>query len=98
MPWSTSRPKGKRSAARYHTPEHRAAVREHHAELRALGSGTCAEPVCLAPSRVIAPGMALDLCHDRMTGAVLGLGHSKCNRSEASRYARAKQDATRIVW
>jgi hypothetical protein len=98
LPWSASRPKGTATDAKYRTPEHRAAVKKHKAELRAAGVGVCAEVVCLMRSRLITPGMALDLCHDRTTGAVLGLGHSKCNRTEASRHARALQDASRLRW
>lgn len=89
MPWSNSRPG---SHARYQTPEHRAEVKRHQAALAAAGSGRCAEVVCKKRSRLILPGMDLHLCHDRRTGAVLGLGHAQCNRSEAGRYARGKQD------
>ena len=95
MPWSRSRPG---SHPRYRTKQHRDAVLAAHAALRSAGSGLCAEIICLMPSRFITPGMDLHLCHDRRTGQVLGLGHARCNRSEASRYARAQQTASRLRW
>lgn len=88
MPWDASRPG---SHPRYNTPQHRAAVKAAHADLALRGSGACAEIVCLMPTRLIRPGMDLHLCHDRRTGAVLGLGHARCNRAEAARYARSLQ-------
>lgn len=97
MSWSSSRPNGGSTAAKYRTAQHRRDRADHIARLRAVGHGLCAEPVCLMRSRTIVPGMKLDLCHDRPTGAVLGLGHARCNRSEASRYARAKQNASRLA-
>lgn len=71
--------------------------------LREQGEGRCAELICLARSRRITASMGRDLhlCHDRATGRVLGLGHARCNLTEAARYARAKQDddaATRLDW
>lgn len=96
MPWSQSRPNGGKVNPKYRTPEHRREVAEHRAALARAGSGVCAEIVCLKRSRLILPGMALDLCHERATGRTLGLGHRQCNRSEASKYARRQQDATRL--
>jgi hypothetical protein len=73
------------------------------AALRRAGAGLCAEPICVMPSRVITPDMDLHLCHDRRTGTVLGLGHARCNITEAARYAnhRRRQRAartSRLTW
>jgi hypothetical protein len=91
MPWSTSRP---RSAS--YGSEHAKVRARQMARLRADGQGRCAEIVCKYRSRLITPDMDLDLCHKRSTGEVLGLGHRGCNRSEAARWARAKQDMIRV--
>lgn len=99
MPWSTrTRPNRTRTDAKYRTKEHRDAAAAHRRQLEADGSGTCAEIVCVKRTRLLLPGMDVHLCHDRRTGAVLGLGHAACNRSEAARYARAIQDASRLRW
>lgn len=91
MAWSKSRPKGNGTDAIYQAPAYRAACKRARDQLDRDGSGTCAEKVCKYPSRLIVPGMKLDMCHDRPTGALLGLGHRACNQSEAARYARSKQ-------
>jgi hypothetical protein len=89
--WATRRPGGSKTAAKYRTREHVRTRAAHMAALRQAGTGRCAEIRCLYGSRLITPDMDLHLCHDRRTGAVLGLGHAACNRSEAARYARAQQ-------
>lgn len=98
MAWSKSRPRGGQVNPKYRTKEHRDAVAAHRAALERAGSGLCAEIVCRYPSRLITPDMQLHLCHDRRTGAVLGLGHAKCNTSEAARHARARQNVTSLRW
>lgn len=98
MPWSRSRPPGSRTQVKYTSPEHRQAVAAARAQLAAAGSGLCAEQVCVRPSRLIAPGMDLHLCHERSTGQVLGLGHAECNLSEAGRYGREQQQRNRTSY
>jgi hypothetical protein len=98
MPWSNARPNGGKTAAKYRSKEHTQARAQHMAALKRAGSGLCAEVRCLYRSRLITPDMDLHLCHDRATGRVLGLGHRRCNVTEASRYARAKQSASRLRW
>jgi len=98
MPWSKSRPLGSESNPKYKTKEHRDARAQHMAELKRAGSGLCAEEVCVYRSRLITPSMKLHLCHDRRTGQVRGLGHARCNLSEAGRHARAIQNATSLRW
>jgi hypothetical protein len=98
MPWAKSRPNGSKGNPKYKTKEHQNARAAHIAQLKRAGSGQCAEVVCMYRSRLITPDMDLHLCHDRRTGAVLGLGHRKCNIAEAARYARSKQDVTTITW
>lgn len=50
------------------------------------GNGWCSEPICLMPTRVIQPGQAWDLAHDRTTGEHRGPAHPKCNRTEGATY------------
>ena len=98
MSWSKSRPGSGTTQAKYRSKEHRDAVAAHRAALERAGSGQCAEVVCVYRSRLITPSMKLHLCHDRRTGQVRGLGHARCNLSEAGRYARAIQNATTLRW
>jgi hypothetical protein len=98
MPWSRSRPGGSKTRPKYTSKEHRDTRAQHMAELKRAGSGQCAEVVCVYASRLITPSMQLHLCHDRRTGQVRGLGHARCNLSEAGRYARSMQDVTTLRW
>lgn len=96
MPWSKSRPRGTKANAKYETKEYRETAKQLRADLKAAGSGICAELVCIKRSRLITPDMELHVCHDRRTGQIRGLGHASCNLSEAGRYARALQSRIRM--
>ena len=62
----------------------------------AAGRGECTEPICLLPTRQIAPGSHWDLAHNRQTGGYRGPAHRKCNRAEGARHKEAlRQQATR---
>jgi hypothetical protein len=50
------------------------------------GQAWCTEPICIEPTRWIAPGTPWDLAHDRQTGQHRGPAHARCNRSEAHAY------------
>lgn len=91
MGWSSKRP---RSAA--YGSEHAKLRAQHMDTLRRQGGGSCAERICVLDSRWIhaAMGSRLHLCHDRVSGRVLGLGHAECNLAEAARYARSRQSPT----
>jgi hypothetical protein len=52
----------------------------------AADQASCAELICLMPSRHITPGTAWDLAHDRIHGGYLGPAHRRCNRSEGARH------------
>jgi hypothetical protein len=93
MPWSNQRPRRTKYDAAHNTEAAR-----HRARLRAQGSGLCAEPVCIQPSRLITADMDLHLSHDPAGRVILGLSHARCNRSEAARRARAMQDASQLAW
>jgi hypothetical protein len=93
MPWDNNRPRRTKYDA-----AHNALRARHIAALRAAGTGHCAEPICLATSRTITPGMDLHLSHDPTGRHVIGLSHAACNRSEAGRRARAMQDTTQLTW
>ena len=84
--------------AKYRSKEHRDTRAQHMAQLERDGAGVCAEAVCVYRSRRITPGMKLHLCHDRTTGQVRGLGHAKCNVTEAARFARSVQNVTTLRW
>jgi hypothetical protein len=60
------------------------AIRKAWAPVVARGEAQCHEPVCLMPTRAIAPGSRWDLCHDTTGSRILGPGHRKCNRSEGA--------------
>lgn len=93
MPWDNARPR----RVKYDAGHNRMATRAR-AALRAAGTGTCAEPECVMPSRVITPDMDLHLSHDPTGRIVIGLSHRICNVTEAAKRARALQDATRLTW
>lgn len=63
--------------------------RKRWVPLVAQGEALCAEPVCLMPTRVIPPQWARTqlwhLCHDPSGSIVIGIGHRKCNLSEAAK-------------
>jgi hypothetical protein len=91
--WARTKPPRKQYAAQHQR------TRAHHiAALRAAGTGHCAEPVCVAPTRTITPDMDLHLSHDPTGRRVLGLSHAQCNRVEAAKRARALQDASLLRW
>ena len=64
-------------------------------QLQQRGTGTCAEVECVERSRLITADMDLALCHDRKTGQTRGLGHARCNRVEAARYAQQRSAESR---
>jgi len=86
----------------HRTPEYRAAVKHWEGVIARQGA-TCAEAVCLMPSREIPQGAARStwhVCHDTSGTVILGPGHWQCNLSEAGKRGHAKQmgrDATRWV-
>jgi hypothetical protein len=88
-----SRPKAS-TTQRGYGAAHDRAKRAAHAELNRAGSGVCAELVCLMPSRLILPGMRLDLAHTPDRTAYLGLAHARCNRRDGARRGRARQTTT----
>lgn len=70
---------------RYATPEYRAAYR---AVRKAQARGEwlwCAQPVCLEPSREIAPNQQVDVAHDDDGLAILGPAHRRCNRVDGGK-------------
>lgn len=83
--------------ARYNNAEYKQTKARLWAELRDAGHGLCAELICIMPSRAITPAMRLDVCHDRRTGAIRGLGHARCNRTEAARYGALKAAGNRAA-
>ena len=91
--WARAKPPRKQYAHAHRT-QREAAL----AQLRAAGSGRCAETVCIAPTRTITPDMDLHLCHDETGRRVIGLGHAQCNRTEAARRARGYQTTSRLGW
>ena len=95
MPWAKSRPGGSKTAAKYRDPAYLAEAKRLRDQLKRDGVGVCAERVCVMTSRLITPAMRLHVCHDRASGAVRGLGHMKCNVTEAARFARSMQNVIR---
>ena len=60
------------------------AIRRAWAPVVARGEATCHEPICLMPSRDIAPGARWDLSHGP-AGTLRGPSHPACNRAEGGR-------------
>ena len=48
------------------------------------GDAYCAEPVCVMPTRWIAPGSKWHLCHDPSGTSYIGPGHARCNTREGA--------------
>lgn len=60
------------------------AIRKAWAPVVARGEATCHEPICLMPTRAIAPGSRWHLSHDPTGTMILGPSHMRCNTSEAA--------------
>jgi hypothetical protein len=56
----------------------------------AAGQATCHARICLLPSRWIRPGTPWDMGHNDARTAWTGPEHSRCNRADGARKARAK--------
>lgn len=52
--------------------------------LVAAGEAYCVEPICVMPTRWIAPGTPWDVCHDPTGSTTTGPGHARCNRREGA--------------
>lgn len=89
MPWDRSAP----SAPKYHTAEHRRTRARLMAQLQRDGYAICAQPICLAPTRTIRPGMRVHLGHDDTGTRYIGLVHARCNVVDGARRGRARQQA-----
>lgn len=98
MPWSRSRPNGKKTAAKYRTKAHRDARAAMKAQLEQDGSAQCAQPVCRMRSRLIFPGMAWCAGHDDTGTHYIGPVHALCNVKDGARRGRARQTSTRLTW
>lgn len=93
MTWDRSR---SGTSAKYRTPEHRA-ERKRWAPIVEAGNAECAEPVCVMPSRWIAPGSEWHVSHDPTGTRYIGPSHAACNVREAAKRARAGQISGQAV-
>lgn len=91
MPWNTSRPHGKGVDPKYRTKQHRDQVNAYKTQLHRNGHLTCAQPVCVMPSRLILPGMHWAAGHDNSGTRYIGPVHRTCNAKDGARRARARQ-------
>jgi len=98
MSWKRSRPNGGKTAQKYRDPEHVRTRRRYEQQLAIYGSLTCAQPVCVMPSRIILPGMRWCGGHDDTGTAYIGPVHERCNVKDAAKRARARQSTTRLRW
>lgn len=98
MPWSTSRPRGASTAAKYRDPAYLAAREALRQQMAATGRLTCAQPNCLEPSRAITPGMAWHTGHDDTGTRVIGPVHRRCNVVDGAKRGRARQNVSRLRW
>lgn len=60
------------------------AIRRAWAQVVARGEAECHEPICLMPTRRIAPGSKWHLSHDPTGTIILGPSHAGCNTSEGA--------------
>lgn len=68
------------------------------AELERNGHATCAQPICVMPSRLITPTMRWCAGHDDAGTTYIGPVHMRCNVRDGARRARARQDVTTLRW
>lgn len=93
MPWSKSRPGGHGYVnPKYRTPQHLAKVKEYKA-LRDAGHAHCWR--C---GRWIPPGAPLHAGHHPDGITYAGPECPPCNRSDAGRRARARQNTSHLRW
>lgn len=59
------------------------------------GRAYCAEPICLMPTRWIPPGTPWHLCHDPTGTVWIGVGHERCNATEAAKRMHRTRKAKR---
>ena len=82
---------------RYATSEYRAAYKAGR-EAQARGQWLeCQQPVCLMPTRDIAPDQPIDIAHDDSGTVVLGPAHRRCNRADGGRRRHLLAPARRPV-
>ena len=70
---------------KYATPEYRAAYKAGRKAQREGQWLECQQPVCLRPTRDIAPTEPIDIAHDDSGTVVLGPAHRRCNRVDGGR-------------
>lgn len=68
----------------HRTPEYRAAYKKLKAQQARGAWLTCVEPVCVMPTRAIAPTDRASVSHDTTGTVILGPGHHRCNMREAA--------------
>lgn len=73
------------------------ALRRAWTPVVARGEATCHEPICLMPTRAIAPGSKWDLCHTPDGKTITGPGHRRCNRSEGATRGNRSRGARFLI-
>jgi hypothetical protein len=91
MPWDRSTP----SDPKYRSREHRAERKRLEQEMQRVGYLTCAQPVCVMPTRIIRPGEPWHVGHDDTGTAYIGPVQERCNVHDAAVRARARRDRPR---
>ena len=82
-------------------PQYRYAHQQERNRWRPIveaGQAACSEPVCVMPTRWIAPGSRWDLSHDATGTRWIGPSHARCNRAENARRNNPKRAAKRRRW
>lgn len=88
--------KPKSGNPKYKTAAHKAA-RAKVKPIVDAGQAYCAQPVCVMPSRWIAPGSAWDLGHDDSGTAYIGPTHATCNRVDGGKRRHRRAEPRRWV-
>jgi hypothetical protein len=92
MPWSSSRPQGNGTDAKYRTVAHR------QARAALLATFQPGDPCCLCDRPMYGPTRNLHADHWPGSDQYRGLSHAACNRRDGSMRARARQTASRLRW
>lgn len=81
----------------HRTHEYRLA-RKAYTKAQAQGDWlTCAQPICIMPSRSIAPSDPIDVAHDDTGTRILGPAHARCNRSDGGKRRHHPHPPRRLI-
>lgn len=84
--------------AKYATAEYRAAYAALKAAQRRGEWLICCQPICVMPTRDIAPNQRAHVGHDDAGGNLIGPVHQRCNTRDGAIRGNKMRGATRRAW